>query len=106
MPSIKVSQEVAQELLDLYKIGDTTEDWEDFPVKFKLVKSEMVDTSRWSHIYGVVYEDLATGKFYYSTYSTGATECQDEAPYEYEKEVEMVEVVKKEKVIVVYEAEV
>lgn len=104
MPSIKVSQQVAQELLDLYKIGNTTENWEDFPVKFKLVSTELIDTSRWSLIHEVVYEDLSTGKFYASTYSTGATECQDETPYEYEKEVEMTEVFKKEKTIIVYEA--
>lgn len=101
---MKITQQQAQELLELYRVGDTTEDWDNFDLKFKLIQSELIETKRWSHVYEVVYQDLTTGKFYSSIYSTGATECQDETPYEYEKEVELVEVEPKEKVIIEYVA--
>lgn len=98
-----VTNEQAVELLDLYNKGDTTEDWEGFDLKFELIQEELVDTSRWSHIYERIYKDLNTGKFYATTYSSGATECQDERPYEYDGEmVELVEVVPTEVVKIEY----
>jgi len=101
---MKVSNEIACELLDL-STGDTTEDWDGFDLKFELVQEELVDTSRWSHIYERVYKDLTTGKFYSTSYSSGATECQDQRPYEDDgEEVEFVEVMPVEKTIIVYES--
>lgn len=98
-----VTNEQAVELLDLYKKGDTTEDWEGFDLKFELIQKELVDTSRWSHIYERVYKDLNTEKFYATNYSSGATECQDERPYEYDGEmIEFVEVVPTEVVKIEY----
>lgn len=38
----------------------------------------------------IVFKD--NGKFYSTTYSVGATEMQDESPWEYEREVECIEV--------------
>lgn len=107
---MKVTKEQAQELLDLFRVGDTSEGWEEYgegwkTVKLKLVCEELVDTSRWSHIHERVYQNLEDGKFYSTTYSTGATECQDESPYEYDgEEIEFDEVVAVEKTIIVYEA--
>ena len=44
------------------------------------------------------------GKFYKSFYSVGATEYQDESPYEYDgDEIECPEVMPVEKTIIVYE---
>ncbi len=44
------------------------------------------------------------GKFYLTTYMVGATESQDESPYEYDKdEIECPEVFPREKTITVYE---
>lgn len=103
---MKLSKEIMQELVGvLYEAGKTTETWDDtYPVKFKLVYNDLIDTSRWSNIHEVVFEDLTTGKFWRSTYSVGATECQDERPYEYEgDEIELKQVFKKEKTITVYE---
>lgn len=95
----------AVELLDLYNKGDSTADWENFDLKFELIQEQLVDTSRWSHIYERVYKDLNTGKFYATNYSTGATECQDECPYEYDGAmVEFVEVVPTEVVKIEYVA--
>lgn len=98
-----VTNEQAVELLDLYAKGDTTEDWEGFDLKFEFVQEELVDTSRWSHIYERIYKDLNSGKFYVTSYRTGATECQDETPYECDGDVvEFVEVVPTEIVKIEY----
>lgn len=104
---MKVSSDVAKELLDLM-VGGNTKEWADednekFPVNFEMVQSELVDTSRWSNIHEVVYKDLDSGKFYSSTYSVGATECQDERPYENDgDEIEFTEVVPKEVIKIEY----
>ena len=104
---MKVSSDVAKELLDLM-VGGNTKEWADednekFPVNFEMVQSELVDTSRWSNIHEVVYKDLDSGKFYSSTYSVGATECQDERPYENDgDEIEFAEVVPKEVIKIEY----
>lgn len=50
----------------------------------------IVDKLRWSIIYEIIFE--YEGKFYSTHYSGGATECQDEQPWEFEEEVECVEV--------------
>lgn len=104
---MKVSSDVAKELLDLM-VGGNTKEWvdvdnEQFPVNFEMVQSELVDTSRWSNIHEVVYKDLDSGKFYSSTYSVGATECQDERPYENDgDEIEFTEAVPKEVIKIEY----
>lgn len=104
---MKVSSDVAKELLDLM-VGGNTKEWADgdneqFPFNFEMVQSELVDTSRWSNIHEVVYKDLDSGKFYSSTYSVGATERQDESPYENDgDEIEFTEVVPKEVIKIEY----
>lgn len=69
---------------------------------YSAIKDTMVDTSRWSIYHEIVFED--DGKFYMTTYSEGATEIQDESPWEYEdniscSEVELKEVTKLEWVV-------
>jgi hypothetical protein len=54
----------------------------------------MVDQSRWSIQYRCIFEDK--GKFFEAYYSEGATEMQDESPWEYEEEVVCTEVELKE----------
>lgn len=106
---MKITKELAQALLELYENGDATTDWEDDwfegeqRVNFRLIHSELVDTTRWSHIHERVYWDLDNDKYWQTTYSVGATECQDESPYEWEKEVELVEVKPVEVKVVTYE---
>ena len=100
---MKVTNEQARDLLELFRVGDNTSDWEGFSVKVELIQEELIDTSRWSHIHERVYKDLDSGKFYATTYSTGATECQDETPYEYDGEIiEFDEVVPVEVVKIEY----
>lgn len=70
---------------------------------YEIMEDEIIDTSRWSSIYKQVFKDKQTGKFYTTTYSTGATECQDEQPYEYESDtITLDEVVAKEVTTIQY----
>lgn len=58
---------------------------------FTLIRRELIDTTRWSIVNSCVFE--FEGKLYCTTYSYGATECQDESPYEYDDdEIECDEV--------------
>jgi hypothetical protein len=74
------------------------EDHEDF----ELVRSEIVDNSRWSVVYEDVYQRLSDKKFFKTTYTKGATEMQDERPYEYGGAL-FYEVFLVEKTVLVYE---
>jgi len=67
----------------------------------KIVHTEICDTTRWSIVHRIVFE--FNQKFYESYYSVGATENQDESPYEFEDEVDCPEVEPVEKTVVVYE---
>lgn len=69
-------------------VREDHEDWEK-------VESEIVESSRWSIIYSGVFKHIPTGKYYAASWSVGATEQQDEQPFEYEDEVEFYEVVQK-----------
>jgi len=51
--------------------------WDDHD-EYEVIENDMVDKSRWSVHYEVVFKELATGKFYSVGYSRGATEYQDE----------------------------
>lgn len=64
------------------------------PYNCKLIEDDIIDTTRWSIVHEIVFEDK--GKFYMTTYSEGATEYQDERPWEYEDEVKCTEVELKE----------
>lgn len=83
MSKIKVSKETAQELIEDY------------------VQETIVDTSRWSIEYEAIVQH--EGKHYRVFYSRGATEYQDEQPFEYDKEVELTEVHQVEKLVKVWE---
>lgn len=74
--------------------------WGD-PEGYEEISSDILYTSRWSIHYDLVfkYED----KFYNTSFSRGATESQDERPFEYaENEIECVQVEPTEKTIIVY----
>jgi hypothetical protein len=76
---------------------------EDLPKEeAEIISNELCDNSRWSVIYDMIFK--VDGKFYKTSYRRGATECQDERPYEYsEDEIECKEVFPKQKTITVYE---
>lgn len=69
---------------------------------FEVVHDQMIDKSRWSIIHELVFK--YHGKFYATTYRYGATESQDERPFEYDPdEIECKEVFPVLKTITVYE---
>ena len=82
---MQLTKEEARELI----WGDL-EDWEE-------VEREICDTSRWSILYEGIFKH--DGRHYSMCWSEGATEQQDERPFEYD-EPELVEVVAKPKMIV------
>ena len=57
----------------------------------EIIVNKIVDTSRWAVQYELVfkYEDI----YYQTYYSRGATEMQDEAPWEYDSDPVIVAVV-------------
>ena len=73
--------------------------WKD---KDSIILTELIDTGRWTIHSRRVFE--FEGKFYETFFSEGATECQEESPYEYDDdEIECKEVFKVEKTVIVYE---
>lgn len=68
----------------------------------RTISDEIIGHGRWSVHHEHIFE--FEGKFYRTTYSIGATESQDESPYDYEPdEIECEEVFPVEKVVFVYE---
>lgn len=58
----------------------------------ELICDNLVESTRWSLIYDAVFK--FEGKFYKTSYSTGATEEQWEAPFEYDDDIIECEEVK------------
>lgn len=60
---------------------------------YNAIKDKITDSSRWSIYHEIVFED--DGKYWKTWYSVGATEEQEERPWDYEDEVKCTEVEKK-----------
>lgn len=82
-----------QEARDI--VYEDHEDWE-------TVETEIEDTTRWSIVHSGVFKHLPTGKHYFTYWSVGATETQDQQPFEYDEPV-FNEVKQVEKVVKVWE---
>lgn len=68
--------------------------WElDLP--FAAVENHVIGNSRWSVDHEIIFQDK-DGKFYQTCYSVGATECQEEGPWDDEPVVQCVQVEQKE----------
>ncbi len=93
---MKIRKELAQKLVD-------PDDYEEEELEgFKKVEDRQTSNSRWSINHTMVVEK--DGHFYRANYSVGATEQQDETPFEYdEDEIEFKEVFAVQKTITVYE---
>lgn len=74
------------------------DDHSDFEVK----EENIIDTSRWSIIKKGIFQHIPSGKFYSLEWSEGATECQEEKPFEY-TEPELIEVEQVEKTVLMWE---
>jgi hypothetical protein len=76
--------------------------WGIAPDGFVVVEDVILDITRWSVINKLTF--MFGGRFYQTTYSKGATESQDESPFEYEgDEIECKEVFPVQRVVTVYE---
>lgn len=64
--------------------------WDEEGAEGNVMQDKIVSTSRWSIKNNLVFE--YQGKLYSADYSVGATEMQDEQPWEYVNEVECIEV--------------
>jgi hypothetical protein len=60
--------------------------------EIEVIIDEICDRSRWSVDYNLVIRHKATDTYWRTWYSVGATESQDEGPWEYADTVEFVQV--------------
>jgi hypothetical protein len=78
--------------------------YDDCPDGFEKVEDTIVETTRWAILHSMVFK--FEDKFYRSLYRKGATEMQDEQPYEYDGDgegmVECAEVIQVEKTVKVW----
>jgi hypothetical protein len=66
------------------------------------ISETIIDHRRWVVVYEVIFKHQ--GKFYRTRFERGATEYQNQAPYEYEPdEIECQEVSPEKRTITVYE---
>jgi len=74
------------------------------PEGWRLVYDKITSTGRWSIHHEMVFQ-ADDGKFYSTFYSVGATEMQDEGPWEYDPDpVECTEVEPVEVTVIEYHA--
>ena len=69
---------------------------------FVIIEDRIVGTRRWSVVYEIVVQRKTDGKYFRDSYRRGATEMQDEQPYEY-SEPNFTEVFPVTKTYIVYE---
>lgn len=66
------------------------------------IEEKVFDTDRWTISYDGVFKHIPSGKHYSLYWSVGATEQQDQSPFEYD-EPEPVEVHAVQKMVTVWE---
>ena len=69
---------------------------------FVIVEDRIVGTRRWSVVYEIVVQRKTDGKYFRDSYRRGATENQDESPYEW-SEPNFTEVFAVTKTYIIYE---
>ena len=86
-------------------LQDLVYDELDSNILAEIVEDTIVGTGRWTITHRIVF--LFGNQFYTRTYNVGATEYQDEGPFEFEDDwVECPEVFEVQKTITVYEEKV
>lgn len=70
--TIKINKELLQEIVGEYAQQE----------RFEVVQNVISDHGRWSIYYDCIIKDKETGKFYDASYSQGATESQNEYPFD------------------------
>lgn len=77
--------------------------WEDDEDEaFVIIQDKMTGRTRWSVVHSIVIQRKSDGKYFKDTYRIGATESQDEGPYEY-TDPNFIEVVPVTKTYIDYE---
>ena len=66
---------------------------DELDLPYEALSDRIVDTSRWSEHHEILFE--YENVFYLTSYSCGATEIQDESPWEYDESVKCFVVEKK-----------
>ena len=71
----------------------------------EVISDDIDDTTRWSVMHTLIFrlDGMPDGEAWMVGYSVGATEMQDESPWENEKEVEATLVRRVERVVLVWE---
>lgn len=67
---------------------------DELDLPYSAIEDKIIDNSRWSIQHEIIFE--YEGKHYRAYYQVGATESQDEGPWEYDDKVDCTEVVQKE----------
>ncbi len=70
-------------------------------LEFETVSDEMIEKSRWSILNSIIIKRISDGALFRGSYRVGATEQQDERPFEYD-EPDFHEVVPKEVITIKY----
>ncbi len=70
--------------------------------EFKTIEDKIIENGRWTLTYEIVIQRKSDNKFFSDTYRRGATESQEERPYEFDAPT-FKEVFPVEKTITVYE---
>jgi hypothetical protein len=71
--------------------------------KYVIVQNEIVDHTRWGIVFDLVFMTKDDERYWYKSYQVGATECQDEGPFDDEGDtVECQEVAPYEVSIIKY----
>ena len=87
---MKLSVELARGIIDGYETN-----WD-------IIEDFIIENDRWSILHRAILYYGETGEYYETLYRVGATEYQEERPYEGEEEVTFVEVEPQETTITKY----
>lgn len=79
----------------------TKDQAKEMDLPWSALEDTIIGTGRWAIHHLITFE--YDGKFYQAAYSVGATEQQDEGPWEFDKEIQCVEVRRVEKLVTVWE---
>lgn len=85
-----------------YLVDELELPYEQSDGKVKIISDDIYDTDRWSEIHDLVFqlgEQIGTNFAWQTNYSRGATELQDEQPWEMDDEIECYLVEEKEVVV-------
>ncbi len=68
---------------------------------YKVVSDKIIDHGRWAVVHWLIIQRVSDGRFFSDSYGVGATESQEEGPWEY-SEPDFREVFPQEKVTIDY----